>query len=622
MAIPVRTKLEKVTLTAINLIGVQEVSANDRPLADTPAEKTADAGAVESRNVPARSRRWWSGAAWIAAGIVLLAFYARISDTGRIVSDGANSALQAWDLIHGHILLHGWVFGDATYTTLELPINGVMQLIFGLGPRATHVASALTYVIVAAFAVAVAGIGGSRPARVARGAAVVAMLSIPLMSLLSLWLLLEEPDHTGTPAFLLAAVLLIDRLADRRFTAPLVGVLLCVGEIGDATVEYVIVPAIVLACALRLLASRKLRSFDTAVGVAAAVSLPAEMLIRWVTVQLGGYVMVPPQAFLAAPSLMVKNVPLVVVNIYHVFGTDDTRSNVLGSFGNALGMLCLIATLAGLARVAWTWRRASRADQVIALAIPINIAVYLLSPLPQPSNYREVVGILPCGAVLAARTLIPATLGIARPQGSGLMAAFRRAWLAPVAVAVAILAALLPLSAAASRPSAGPAIGPAPFDGWGTPTEPLTAFLESHGYTYGLGSYWDSSIVTLQSGNKVAVRAIGFTREARGSRPSIPFWETNDLWYNPAQYDATFIVADLKIPTSTPHVYESVFGKPVATYQVDRWEILDYHRNLLSQVLQPLSGQSSGPRKRAHRWWGGWGSNPRPADYESAALTC
>ena len=21
-------------------------------------------------------------------------------------------------------------------------------------------------------------------------------------------------------------------------------------------------------------------------------------------------------------------------------------------------------------------------------------------------------------------------------------------------------------------------------------------------------------------------------------------------------------------------------------------------------------------------WWGGWGSNPRPADYESAALTC
>ena len=24
----------------------------------------------------------------------------------------------------------------------------------------------------------------------------------------------------------------------------------------------------------------------------------------------------------------------------------------------------------------------------------------------------------------------------------------------------------------------------------------------------------------------------------------------------------------------------------------------------------------------AQMWWGGWGSNPRPADYESAALTC
>jgi hypothetical protein len=483
--------------------------------------------------------------------------------------------------------MHGWVFGDATYITLELPINGAMQLIFGLGPRATHFASALTYLIVAVCAVAVATLGGSGPARAARGAVVVAVLSVPLTSLLSVWLLLEEPDHTGTPAFILVAVLLMDRLAGRRFTAPLIGVLLCVGEIGDATVEYVAVPAIVLVCGYRVLASRKLRSFDTATLVAALASVPAEMLIRWVTVRMGGYLMVPPQAELAAPSLWLKHLSQAWLNICHLFGAAYTTTTVLGSFANALGVLCMLATALGLVRVAWTWRRASRADQVLALVILINIVVYVLSPLAQPEGYREIVAVLPCGAVLAARVLVPARLGIARPQGDGRLAAFWRTRCASVAIAVAVLAALLPLSAAATRPSAGPAIGPAPFDGWGTPTEPLTAWLEAHGYTYGVGSYWDSSVVSLQSGNQVQVRAIslGAGGNGQGSVAREPDWETNDLWYDAGLHDATFVVADLKIGSSSPADYEAIFGKPVATHQVDRWLIMDYRKNLLRQVL-------------------------------------
>jgi hypothetical protein len=524
-------------------------------------------------------------ASWAAAGIVLYAFYIRIADSGRIVSDGANSALQAWDLIHGHILMHGWVFGDATYLTLELPVSGVMQLIFGLGARATHLASALTYLMVAACAVAVAALGGSGRARAARGAVAVAVLSVPLMSMLQVWQLLEEPDHTGTPAFILVAVLLMDRLASRRFTAPLIGVLLVVGEIGDATVEYVAVPVIVLVCGYRVLASRKLRSFDTATGVAALASVPAYMLIRWATVRLGGYLMVPPQARLAAPSLWLKHLPQVWLNILHLFGAARTTTTVLGSFGNALGVLCMAAAAVGLLRVAWTWRRASRADQVLALVMVINIIVYLLSPLPQPEGYREIAAVLPCGAALAARVLIPASLGTVHRQVSGFLPAFWRTHYASAVVVVAVLAALLPLSAAATRPSAGPGIGPAPFDGWGTPTEPLTAWLEAHRYTYGVGTYWDSSIVSLQSGNRAEVRAIGLEHDPQGWVAREPGWETNDLWYNATLHNATFAVADLEITGASPVAFEKVFGKPAATYRVDRWMILDYRRNLLSNVL-------------------------------------
>ena len=72
-------------------------------------------------------------------------FFLRISLGSRVNSDGANNALQAWDMLHGHVLLHGWLIGDATFYFFELPLNAITGLLFGMGNFAAHVASALTY---------------------------------------------------------------------------------------------------------------------------------------------------------------------------------------------------------------------------------------------------------------------------------------------------------------------------------------------------------------------------------------------------------------------------------------------------------------------------------------------
>ncbi|MGH3233402.1 MAG: hypothetical protein ACRDOH_09140 [Streptosporangiaceae bacterium] len=58
-------------------------------------------------------RRPLAAAAWIVGCMALFAFYLRVSLTGHVTSDGANSALQAWDTLHGHLPLHGWIIGDA-----------------------------------------------------------------------------------------------------------------------------------------------------------------------------------------------------------------------------------------------------------------------------------------------------------------------------------------------------------------------------------------------------------------------------------------------------------------------------------------------------------------------------
>src|SRR5579863_8173185 len=90
-------------------------------------------------------RRLWAALAWVAGCIALFAFFLRISLSSPTNSDSANIALQAWDLLHGHILLHGWILSDASFYTFDQPVIAFSELLFGLGNLASHVASALCY---------------------------------------------------------------------------------------------------------------------------------------------------------------------------------------------------------------------------------------------------------------------------------------------------------------------------------------------------------------------------------------------------------------------------------------------------------------------------------------------
>jgi hypothetical protein len=39
--------------------------------------------------------------------VVAVACYLRLASTRSVDSDGASQALQAWDMLHGNVLLHG-----------------------------------------------------------------------------------------------------------------------------------------------------------------------------------------------------------------------------------------------------------------------------------------------------------------------------------------------------------------------------------------------------------------------------------------------------------------------------------------------------------------------------------
>ena len=521
------------------------------------------------------AHRWWIAGAWIAAGLALFGLLFRISLSVPENADGTNNALQGWDMLHGNLLLHGWILGDVTFYTFELPLYAIADIFTGLHSVTIHLVSALTYLIVVASAVAVARVDSRGLSTAVRSGVVIAVLAAPMLTTQSVGYLLEQPDHTGTVAILLLSFLLIDRAPGWRFTPLLLGMILVAGQVGDATVRYTAVPAIFVVCAYRVLAAGKIRggvhirrlasvrTGDAAIGVAAVVSVPLASLARAAIVHFGGYLMIPPNTIIAAPRFWGHHVVLAMQDILALYGAS-TLGAVVGTVGAFFGLACLLAAACGFAKVIWTWRVASRAEQLMCVAIVVNVAIFVISSIPVPGNAWEIVTVLPCGAVLAARAFVP-----------GRIADARRAQVALAAIAVV---ALLPLAAAATLPPATPYM------------VRLATWLDNHRLTYGIAGYWDASSITVQSGDRVQVRAVTLLNSAGRARFGPFDWETKASWYDPSQHDATFVIADPRDTAPSPNQnytvtdFEKYLPRPAAIYHVAGRVILVYRTNLLTYL--------------------------------------
>ena len=106
--------------------------------------------------------------AWLAAAAAVFTLFLLITHGRDFASDAANNALQSWDILHGHVLLHGWIVGDVTFYTFELPLITVVEAFFGLSTTSMAVSLALIYLAVTACAVAIAVTGSRAAARIAR----------------------------------------------------------------------------------------------------------------------------------------------------------------------------------------------------------------------------------------------------------------------------------------------------------------------------------------------------------------------------------------------------------------------------------------------------------------------
>jgi hypothetical protein len=589
------------------------------PRSGTPEKSSAlpaaapaggDTGPADSRGRASRaSVRLLAAAAAALAVALLFVAYLQMSRTYPENSDESNDLLMAWDMLHGNVLLHGWYLSDVSFITTELPQYLMLERLFGLHADTAHIAAAMTYTLVIVLAVLLArgpaagNPGAGNPAagnpaagnRVGRGqtsrreASARMLLTAGLMFApqlgVGVFVLLLSLGHIGTAVPLMLTWLVIDRRTPRWPVPVVVGLLLTWVLVADPLVLVVGIIPLVAVCAVRVArelslaqrregrppgwvrASLRARWYELALAVAAILAVGLAWAVSRLLRASGGFFLHSVPYQLAPVHTWPKHAWVTGEGLLALFGAKPQ--------GPAAALAFALLHLAGVALVAWAMVRVARhfvswpdmISQILLIAMVINVVAYVPSTLADATdlNAREFAVVLPFGAVLAGRTLVPALR-------DGL-----RRWLRPVPAALLAGVLLAGYGASLGYAAAQPSVPPA--------NAQLAAFLAAHHLTSGIGGYWESSVVTVGSDGAATIRAV-----LPGTlQPDL--WEAKGPWYDSGPNRTTFLVTD-----SAPGFFNhwqpnpaalAALGRPARTYHVGPYTVYVWNKNLLAGLGHP-----------------------------------
>jgi len=530
--------------------------------ADDEAPGTAGSARLRALRGP-----WAVTAIWLLGAIAAFVCYLQLARTRAVNSDGADQALQAWDMLHGNLLMHGWLLGDVSYYTTEVPQYALVEVFRGLNSDVVHVAAAMTYTLVIVLAALLAkGDSTGRQALVRVLIAVGIMLAPQLGSGVNI--LLSSPDHIGTSVPVMVVWLILDRARPRWYIPVIAGVFLGWAMVADMLVLYTGVLPLAVVCAIRVyravaverkpLASQR---YDLALAAAALAGAAAAVLALRVIHAHGGFYMPAPDAqFVQNGPALFHNLGIAAEGLLLLGGADFLGLRPTAS--NVFTMLHVV----GVFLAAWgTWLAARRflrdrdlVTQLLVAGVVINLAIYVLSTRANViSQTREIAAVLPFSAALAGRLL------------AGRLTAAK---LLPL-----LLVVLLGYVAGLAREISQPPVA--------AQNQQLTAWLEARHLHTGLSGYWESNIVTLTSGDRVQIRQV----KPSGGRLIASTYESKADWYDPNRNTANFVVLSPGVNAGYPgfspeRAVLATFGKPARTYHVGPYTVLVWNRNLLAEL--------------------------------------
>jgi len=528
------------------------------------------AGKTTPANAAPKGRRWIVACAVAVAIAVLFFAYFGLSRTYPENSDEANILLMANDMLHGNVLLRHWVTSDVPFISTELPQIAALEGIFGTYLHTAHIAAAMTYTLVVVLGMLLA----RGPRRAVTGKTAIARMAVAGGIMLGpqtgvgVFILLLSVGHIGTAVPVMLTWLLVDRMGERPWVPAVVTLLLAWSLVADPLVKVVAIWPLMLVAVVRIatwlvrgerdagenattLAQRvrtlhRKRWFDLSLLAAAAIGWWIASLISTVISDMGGYAQNAVPYSLDPSKTWWPHARVSIDGLLSMFGADFVGQTgwsavlaVLHLVGVVLAVWGVFVTL----RWFFSWP-GDLVSQVLVVAVIANLVAYIPSGLANATdlNAREFAVVLPFAAVVAgrqlgARLVEGRLVDISLPDGTRQPAGPRLRFLVPV-LAVVLAGYAWTLGSGALKPPA-----PAPYT-------KLIAWLEAHHLRSGLGGYWQASVITVETGGQITIRALTSASATLkdGSTTNCviaPYaWEIKKTWYVASQSQAYFILMD------------------------------------------------------------------------------
>jgi hypothetical protein len=524
------------------------VAADER--ASSPAKRTARRRATTLKYC----------AIWAIPVVLGVLFFCcfRLANAIPTDSDGAANILQARAMLDGNVLLRDWQLSDVSFYTTELPEYVLVVAVRGLRADVVQICAALTYTVGTLLVVLVAKGDASGREGAVRMAVAAGIALAPLDN--GQRTLLTNPDHTGTALPILLLLLLLQHPTFRFRKLLFIVVVLSAALIGDQLTFVIGVAPLLIVCLLRCRFrimrpdSRQERLLAVAACVSALIGWAVPRIIKAV----GGWVISGIPATFVGFGTLGDNFLGAVHGLLTLFGVQFPGRPGLQTAFSVIHLAGLVLVMAAL----WLGTRTIRpggdlVPGVLAAAIIINFAAYVIFiPNPQ-ANLREIDVTVLLGAALAGRML-----------GSSL----NRTCVSMVATGALLACFAVPFA-------------------WGVaqPTGPIANFklgnwLIEHRLTSGLAGYWAGKPLTVSTGGAVRMVAV----QPQGRQLSPDLWETDLSTLDPRTHYANFLL--LNPPSGAdPHPITerqavTAFGAPAHAYTYEGYIIMVWNFNLLRLI--------------------------------------
>lgn len=478
-----------------------------------------------------QSARVWPLLGALPIVLVLLTYmYFRLGSRLPLNSDNVAMLLQSYAMKHGNVFLRGWYVAPDSFYTLDLSWYYFADFVVRKSSELTYLVPALSYACV----VVCSGV----TAYLATDKSLLAVLIVgSVLSVPGPWVapfVLTGPYHVITILYVLASMVLVSgslHHPERRLFSLLAGILLGLALVGDPLTLYIgALPLLMAGVANLARNKRPWRTLRWVDGLAPFVALVTGVLF-YATVNLalkraGAFSVVPSgsaPAFADWTELSV-NVKLFTESILAIYGAD-----LLGR-PLSVHVVPILIRFAMLTATGWAiWQsihvRSRRSFIVDSLmfAVMIDVAAFIFSNQPVSIfSARYLLPTLIYGTILLATVTVNrlASMHLSRPLAPSVVIA------CTLLLFGANLASTLPIDKhfPAKRPYASS----------------VSAWLVSHHYNHGFGSYWDSLIITYETMEHVIVAPV----LASGSGLAPFKWNSDRRWYLPHGNTRTFLVYD------------------------------------------------------------------------------